>query len=1053
MVYSIMQERLDVFPFQEIEFQPLSWSYYNADVEKHEERASDSEEEFQYTIQTEFQLVIQCVGVTEDGKSVYGEFVGFRPYILFFPEEQENLVHAKMALECYMKRQDRYNIVYPFSFVYMRKFYGYDEREYAFLKVECKNSFVLSKIKKWIGKESEERYGLHFLVTRIQGKKFFIYESDVDILQRFYDIADIPSCGWLRVSNASTQQVCNYNFRMDYRKIQKVQKDTIAPFRIASFDIECMGSKAEDGYRFPDPEVNPVIQIGMTIQEFHTSYEYQYIGVLGECEPIPNVQVEEYETEEELLEGFVKVVRKMDPDILIGYNIFGFDWKYLYKRAKQLQVTLMMDRRIPRNFKVPGQSDMIEKQLKSSALGENYLFYPDFVGRVSIDFLKVVRTEEKLESYKLDNVAKALINMQKHDLPPQEIFRYYEIGTKEKLKVIAEYCLQDCKLVSYLMDKKNTIVNNIGMANVCGVNFQDLFLSGQTTKANSILSKYCRRKNFATPTLKREIITEDDPPYQGAYVLDPEVNFYTDPIVILDFASLYPTSMIECNISPETYLTFDEFTRKVREGRIFDNESHQERGEGFPLYNIISFDKFEMKRRENSRSTKKVKYVSGIKQCVYVEKEEKGVAPTLLIELLQQRKKIKRMMKEEQNSFRKRIYDGLQNAYKITANSVYGYFGSKFGKMRFQDIAASTTAVGRKRILLAKETAEKLFRVKVIYGDTDSIFVNIKEEIENAPLETYIPKCIQFGQHIGKEINKVFRKPQDLEYEKLFYMFLLMAKKRYVYNLYSLDEKNHTLKVSFGYMGIALKRRDYCLMIKEIMEGVITRLFNVHKTREENIKDMISYYREMLTRIFSGQEPMHKFILSKTLKTNYKSSEMVHKILVEKMRFRDPGSVPQSNERVPYLLLNPKYIQCLLCNSPIDESYCKCKYCLLIYCKPHMKEHNCNTRCRFCYKFGAPILCEECDSYYCKKCMRHTCKKSKSTLLQGDMAEEPRYVTDPKHLHYMYYYEHQIEKPMNQIFQLIEEIRGKKILQDILCKYNNKQQNMKSIIEYMEKKI
>ena len=143
----------------------------------------------------------------------------------------------------------------------------------------------------------------------------------------------------------------------------------------------------------------------------------------------------------------------------------------------------------------------------------------DIEGIVQIDLLKVVQRDHKLDSYKLDNVAKTFMKQQKVDLSPKELFKNYREGTSDKIKEIAVYCVKDCLLVNELMNKLQIITNNLGMANVCIVPFSYLFTRGQGIKIFSLVVKFCNDENFIIKDLSPDDI--DKSSYEGAIVFVP----------------------------------------------------------------------------------------------------------------------------------------------------------------------------------------------------------------------------------------------------------------------------------------------------------------------------------------------------------------------------------------------------------------------------------------------------------------------------------------------------------------------------------------------------
>jgi len=303
---------------------------------------------------------------------------------------------------------------------------------------------------------------------------------------------------------------------------------------------------------------------------------------LGTCDSIPNTDIYECETEKELLLKFQEIVQKEDPDVLTGYNIFGFDYPYLMNRAKHLKV----DSKFYHLSKLKNyKCKLVKKELSSSGLGDNKMFYVDTIGIVNVDLMKVVQRDFKLNSYKLDSVAenffkdkvtevvpitdlpeenlykikskniqilksgnyvrfekdgevimtkykildinyelgyftvsnldkqflskcKLFWGMVKDDIKPKDIFELYEKTSADR-KLIAEYCIQDCALVSRLVAKLEILTNNISMASVCHVPLHYIFFRGQGIKSLSLVAKTCRKEGYLIPVMKKDSSDEN----------------------------------------------------------------------------------------------------------------------------------------------------------------------------------------------------------------------------------------------------------------------------------------------------------------------------------------------------------------------------------------------------------------------------------------------------------------------------------------------------------------------------------------------------------------
>jgi DNA polymerase elongation subunit (family B) len=677
---------------------------------------------------------------------------------------------------------------------------------------------------------------------------------------------------------------------------------------------------------FPPLEGDPIIQVGTTVHSYgEKSCSYKSIITLGSCDPIEGVDVYECQSERELLLKWRDLIVRLDPDVMTGYNIFGFDMSYLYERAKEHGIGHEFCK-IGRM--VGHKSTYVEKVLSSSALGDNLLKYVDMEGRVLIDIMKVVQRDHKLDSYKLDAVANHFTKMNKHDVHPSDIFRLQQ-GTSADRKVIADYCVQDCSLCNHLMMKLEILANNIGMSNVCTVPLSYIFMRGQGIKIFSLVAKECRADDFLIPTLSPNIRdndssdghVEDEDGYEGAIVLEPREGIYIDdPVSVLDYASLYPSSMISENLSHDSIVLNPRY----------DNLP------GYEYLDVV-YDVYE------KIDDKKVK--TGEKKVRFVQfpDGEKGTIPKILMKLLRQRKETRKkiefrtvtksdgetvrgMVKElaegaisvtsldgksqtfaadeymniedTYDDFQKAVLDGLQVAYKVTANSLYGQCGAKTSPIYMKDIAACTTATGRKMILMAKEFLEKNFDANIVYGDTDSIFAMFPNKDENGhPLKgkAAIMTSIKTAVEASKQFKKFLKAPHDLEYEKTFWPFVLFSKKRYCANKYEFDDEHCKLNS----MGIVLKRRDNAHIVKKVYGGILDIILN-----EQDIKKSVTFLKETLNSLVEGKYPLDDLVITKSLRADYKDPEKIaHKVLAERMGERDPGTKPQVNDRIPFVYI------------------------------------------------------------------------------------------------------------------------------------------------------
>ena len=669
-------------------------------------------------------------------------------------------------------------------------------------------------------------------------------------------------------------------------------------------------------------EGDKIIQIGTTVHLYGSdNIVYKNIVSLDSCDDIEGCDVISCKTEKELLNKWKDVMNNLNSDIITGYNIFGFDMPYIWDRAKEINI--IEDFSIGLGRLITRKNALVEQQLSSSAMGDNILRYIDYDGIVLIDLLKVMQREQKLDSYKLDNVASIFLGDKKNDLKPQEIFSKFKGNSADRCE-IAKYCIQDCCLINRLIHKLKIIENNIGMGNVCLVPLNFLFRRGQGIKIFSLIAKQCMEHDTLIPVIKsfRENAMEEEEGYEGAVVLDPKQGIYlNEPIVVFDYGSLYPSSMIARNLSHDCYLMDEKY-------RIEDPNIE---------YKDVSYDLYEGKGDKKKKIGEKV--------CTFVQYKDgkKGIIADILDMLLKQRKSTRKKIEyktiidksgkifsgscnenddsyelldvdtnektvisktdvdsisETYNIFEQDVFDALQLAYKITANSLYGQIGARTSSIYLKEIAACTTATGREMIMIAKKFVEEHYEADVIYGDTDSIFCKFPlKDCEGNIVQgkDALPYAIEIGKKVEKEIAKIMPKPQKLNYEKSLYPFILFSKKRYVGNLYEFDVNKYKQKS----MGIVLKRRDNAQIVKKIYGGVIDIIL-----QKQDLGASIEFLKDELSDLVEGKAPITDLVITKNLRASYKDpSKIAHKVLADRIGSRDPGNRPVVNERIPYVYI------------------------------------------------------------------------------------------------------------------------------------------------------
>lgn len=238
---------------------------------------------------------------------------------------------------------------------------------------------------------------------------FRLFESNLEPHLRLIHMRDLESCGWAKIDTydfTKGRSHCEIEIEVDWRNINFYDNKKIAPLVIASFDLEC---KSHNG-SFPQPENDddPIIQIGTTFSRYGESEcFYKHLVTLKSCNKIDGVTVESFNKESSVIIAWATMIKKMDPDIMTGYNILQFDYHYIMARAKKFGIENKIIELLTRIKSI--NAKYWEKPLKSAALGDNMLKFYDMPGRVQIDIMKVVQRDYKLASFSLDNVASEFI--------------------------------------------------------------------------------------------------------------------------------------------------------------------------------------------------------------------------------------------------------------------------------------------------------------------------------------------------------------------------------------------------------------------------------------------------------------------------------------------------------------------------------------------------------------------------------------------------------------------------------------------------------------------
>ena len=806
------------------------------------------------TQDTEDEHLISIFGKTNEGKSVCVT-TSFTPY--FFVKLPKKT--SQMDIRNLYTKIDKLcpECLISYDIVQSKDVWGFQNNEkFIFMQLNFKNlaarRMVNGRLKRTLPDEAV---------------KYKVYESNLDPVLRLMHRTNIQSTGWMdsgdmcvrsHLARVNIDLFCN-----DWKTLKPVDIPETAPFVVASVDIECNSSTG----KFPDADVkgDACFQIAVSLTHFGSDVPYDktcfcYKKTDSELD---GCIIKSYETEREMLMAFKEYLMEKDIDIITGWNIFGFDLEYIMKRA----VMTGCDQTFYEMSKMKNHScELVYKKLSSSALGDNDLKILPMPGRFIFDLFHEVKKGYKLDSYKLDNVSKLYLGDNKIDMPPKEMFARFVEEDPVKLREVAEYCIKDTLLPHRLLSKLSILVNLLEMAKATWVPLCYLVERGQQIKVFSLLTKKAREMGFMVPTISWGQYSAEG--YEGATVLEAQKGAYYTPITALDFEGLYPSIMMAHNLC---------YSSMVMDSKY----------ENIPgvTYETFGFYKFAQ--------------------------DVPSLLPSILLELKQFRKQAKKDMAQSTGAL-KEMYNGKQLAYKVSMNSVYGFTGASKGMLPCVQIASTVTLKGRSMIDETKAYVEKNFPgSKVRYGDTDSVMVEF--DVGNRTGKEAIEYSWEIGERAAEECTKLFKAPNNLELEKVYCPYFLYSKKRYAAKLWTKGKDGNMNMDYIDVKGLQLVRRDNTPHMREVCKELLDVVLESSDTGPP--KELAL---QRAIELIEGDVPNEKLILSQGLSDSYKSKgfsvsinspdikdiNQAHVQVVRKMRERQPGSEPQSGDRVPYILID-----------------------------------------------------------------------------------------------------------------------------------------------------
>ncbi len=536
--------------------------------------------------------------------------------------------------------------------------------------------------------------------------------------------------------------------------------------------------------------------------------------------------VKAFESEAEMIKAFFDIINDYDPDIITGYNCNNFDLPYILERAVKFDIKPVFGR-------------CAYKPVSARKVGIRCRV--SVPGRVVVDSYEIIKRDFFLQRYGLDFVAEKLLGEQKVNIRYSQLVQLWRGGQDGFNKLVA-YSEKDAWLALELLKRLNLIDKYIALSKVAGTLLQDTIDGGETTRIEQHVLREFNRAGYVLPCKPSsdEVEQRMTKAVGGGEVLEPVKGLHSN-IAVLDFKSMYPSIICAFNICPST---------------ITDSGGLQT--------------------------------PSGAR---FLPKEVKeGVIPKIERQLMEKREDVKKMLKKIKDVKLSRTLWLHQWALKIMANAFYGYFGYARSRLYDPRIANAITSSGRAIILNTKKFIEEQLGRRVVYGDTDSLFVQLK----STDFEQQVAEARQIVEQTAQQLPF----GMQMEFEKILKRFLPLTKKRYAALAIIPGEEGYEEVIETK--GIETVRRDWCDLVGITMKAILEILL-----KQTDIKAAVQYFKTVTEQLLSGKIPIQNLVITKTITKAPKAYAGVqpHIELVKKIQARSPGEAPGIGDRIGYVII------------------------------------------------------------------------------------------------------------------------------------------------------
>ncbi|KAF8760569.1 hypothetical protein HU200_010040 [Digitaria exilis] len=649
----------------------------------------------------------------------------------------------------------------------------------------------------------------------------------------------------------------------------------------------------------PDPRFDAINAVSMAIEDDADNTVEVHVFIRDNSDKshrrrnldgIAGCNVDVFPEEKDLLNNLISAVCSIDPDILVGWEIQLGSLGFLAERAAYLGIGLLrrISRTPPHELNHPpkapvddssqvlaeaSSADDVIDDVSENDWSHSHASGIHVGGRIVLNLWRLMRSEVKLNNYSLEAVADEVLRRKIPLIPSRVLNQWFATGPERGRHRCIEYISNRARINLEIMSQLDLVNRTSELARVFGIDFFSVLSRGSQYRVESMLLRLAHTQNYLAISPGNQQVASQPAMECLPLVMEPESAFYPDPVVVLDFQSLYPSMIIAYNLCYSTCL-----------GKVFPSKS-----------NVLGVSSYSAD--QHTLVDLKNQLLLTPNGVLYVQPEiRKGVLPRLLEEILSTRIMAKQAMKKlgPSQQVLHRIFNARQLALKLIANVTYGYTAAGFsGRMPCAELADSIVQCGRRTLETAISFVNQhpLWKARVVYGDTDSMFVLLKGRSRE--------EAFRIGKEIAASITAINPDPVTLKFEKVYQPCFLLTKKRYVGYSYESPEQNEPI---FDAKGIETVRRDTCPAVAKILERSIRIMFE-----QQDLTKVRSYLERQWTRILSGKVSVQDFIFAKEVRLGTYSARASTlppaAIVATKAMLSDPRAEPRYAERVPYVVI------------------------------------------------------------------------------------------------------------------------------------------------------